>query len=416
MTASQRMYKVRQIYTPRGLSGTGKAVLAALTGSTLGQKLESGMRVGITAGSRGICDMVLILREVAAYVKHLGGIPVLIAAMGSHGGGTPGGQRKLLRSLGITEVSTGASLICSGDYLVAGRAFYGDVYLNREVLECDAIIVVNRIKPHTSFHGDHESGLLKMLAVGLGGPPGAASLHSCRPGLLARAVAEGGQVVLKAAPVVLGLAILEDACERTAKVIAIDPEDFINAEKNLLEEARSYLPRLPVDDLDILIVDEIGKNISGTGMDTNVIGRLRIQGVPEPASPSIGRIVVLDLTPETMGNAYGIGLADFTTSRFAGKLDWESVYTNALTSTFIQRAMLPMVLPDDRAALGACQKSLGLAGLRGARIIRIHNTLNLSEILVSENILGDIAGSPFVQLPRQPQLLEFSSEGCLLPF
>lgn len=222
--------------------------------------------------------------------------------------------------------------------------------------------------------------------------------------------------MLKAAPVVLGLAILEDAYEQTAKVAAINPEDFVYAEKALLEEARSYLPRLPVDDLDILIVDEIGKNISGTGMDTNVIGRLRIQGAPEPASPRIKRIVVLDLTPETRGNAYGIGLADFTTKRLVAKFDRKSVYTNALTSTFIQRAMLPMVLPDDRAVLRACQKSLGLASLHEARIIRIKNTLHLSEILVSENVFRDISKLPFIQLLRQPSLLQFSREGYLLPF
>lgn len=222
--------------------------------------------------------------------------------------------------------------------------------------------------------------------------------------------------MLKAAPVVLGLAILEDAYEQTAKVAAINPEDFVYAEKALLEEARSYLPRLPVDDLDILIVDEIGKNISGTGMDTNVIGRLRIQGAPEPASPRIKRIVVLDLTPETRGNAYGIGLADFTTERLVAKFDRKSVYTNALTSTFIQRAMLPMVLPDDRAVLRACQKSLGLASLHEARIIRIKNTLHLSEILVSENVFRVISKLPSIQLLRQPSLLQFSREGYLLPF
>lgn len=414
--SSLQMYKVRQIFTPRGLPDPGAAVQAALACSALDQKLQPGMTVGLTVGSRGIRNIVKILRKTADYVKSLGCRPVLITAMGSHGGGRPEGQRELLCSLGITEDSTGAALLCSTDCFVAGQAFYGDVYLNSCVLKCDALVVVNRVKPHTSFHGDHESGLLKMLAVGLGGPQGAASLHRCRPDLLSRAVAEGGQCVLKAAPVVLGLAILEDAYEQTAKVTAINPEDFVYAEKALLEEARSYLPRLPVDDLDILIVDEIGKNISGTGMDTNVIGRLRIQGAPEPASPRIKRIVVLDLTPETRGNAYGIGLADFTTERLVAKFDRKSVYTNALTSTFIQRAMLPMVLPDDRAVLRACQKSLGLASLHEARIIRIKNTLHLSEILVSENVFRVISKLPSIQLLRQPSLLQFSREGYLLPF
>ena len=408
------MYKVRQILLPGvcliRAANTGRP---GLLGSD--QKLQPGMTVGLTVGSRGIRNIVKILRKTADYVKSLGCRPVLITAMGSHGGADrrARGNCSALWDHGRQHRGGFAML----NRLLCSRAgLYGDVYLNSCVLKCDALVVVNRVKPHTSFHGDHESGLLKMLAVGLGGPQGAASLHRCRPDLLSRAVAEGGQCVLKAAPVVLGLAILEDAYEQTAKVTAINPEDFVYAEKALLEEARSYLPRLPVDDLDILIVDEIGKNISGTGMDTNVIGRLRIQGAPEPASPRIKRIVVLDLTPETRGNAYGIGLADFTTERLVAKFDRKSVYTNALTSTFIQRAMLPMVLPDDRAVLRACQKSLGLASLHEARIIRIKNTLHLSEILVSENVFRVISKLPSIQLLRQPSLLQFSREGYLLPF
>ena len=411
-----QMYRVRQVFPSRGLPAPGEAIKAALANSALEQNIKPGMKVGITAGSRGIRDIVPILRETTSYVKDLGGIPVLLAAMGSHGGGCPSGQRELLCSLGITEESVGAALICSSDYIIAGRAFYGEVYLNRCVLECDALIVVNRIRPHTSFHGNHESGLLKMLAVGLGGPPGAASLHRCRPELISRAVAEGGQTVLKVAPVVLGLAILEDAYKQTAKVAAICPEDFMSAEKSLLEEARQYLPGLPVEDLDVLIVDEIGKNISGTGMDTNVIGRLRIQGVPEPPSPRIKRILALDVAREANGNAYGIGLADFTTERLVSKLDRNSTYTNALASTFVQRAMIPMTLPNDREALLVCLNSLGLKSLREARLIRIQNTLQLSEILISETVFRDIANLPFILPLGQPESLQFSGDGNLLPF
>ncbi len=411
-----RMIKIRQEFPSLGLVNIKEEINAVLSGSKLSLKLRPGMRVGITAGSRGISNIDLILRELAAYISFLGATPVLLAAMGSHGAGNPSGQRSLLASLGLTEENIGAEMVCSVDCVEIGRAFYGEVYLNRAALECHAIIVVNRIKPHTSFHGDYESGLVKMLAIGMGGPAGAASLHRCEPQLLSRAVAEGGKKVLDACPVVLGIAIMEDCYEQTRKIVAVQPEDFFETEKNLLYEARGFLPGLPAGELDILIVDQIGKNFSGTGMDTNVIGRLRIQGVPEPDSPRIKRIVVLDAAPEAHGNAYGIGLADFTTERLAGKLDRDAIYLNALTSTFVQRAMVPMTLPCDRDAVAAALKSLGAVKPAETRIIRIYNTLHLSEMLVSENLYGEIAKSPSVDRLGPPEQMVFTPEGDLLPF
>lgn len=411
-----RMVKIRQAYPRLGLPDLAGELNRILSQSGLGHSIRPGMVVGITAGSRGINNIPLILRELASYIKSLGGRPVMLAAMGSHGGGNPAGQAKLLSSLGITENNTGAEVICTADTASIGRAFYGEIFINVMALKCDAIVVVNRIKPHTSFHGDYESGLLKMLAVGLGGPDGAASLHRSPPNLLSRAVSEAGMAVLKSCPVVLGLAILEDAYEATRKIVAVKPEDFFEAEKALLSESRQFLPGLPVTELDILIVDEIGKVFSGTGMDTNVIGRLRIQGVPEPSTPSIKRIVVLDVAAEAHGNAYGIGLADFTTLRLASNFDRESAYLNALTSTFVQRAMMPMTLPDDREALTAALRSLSGIAPQEARIIRIHNTLHLSEMLVSENVHDDISGSPLTETLVPPREITFGPDGNLLPF
>lgn len=411
-----RMIKIRQDFPSLGIVELEKEIKKALITSNLNQVIRVGMRVGITVGSRGIKNIAPILKETVAYVRYLGGSPVMIASMGSHGGGTPAGQIKLLHSLGIAEENIGAPVVCSIDCVEIGQGAHGKIYLNLEALKCDAIIVVNRIKPHTSFHGDHESGLLKMLAVGLGGPPGAASLHRCRPRLLSQAVAETGLAVLKAAPVVLGLAILEDAHEQTCKIVPICPEKIYEEEKILLREARDYLPGLPVSDLDVLIVDWIGKNFSGTGMDTNVIGRLRIHDLPEPESPRINRIVVLDIAPEAHGNAYGIGLADFTTERLVSKLDRDSVYLNALTSTFVQRAMLPMTLPNDREAIKAAFLSLGTTFQEDAKVIRIHDTLHLSEMLVSENVFHELSNLPFIQDLGQWGELEFNSRGDLLPF
>ena len=410
------MIKIRQSFPDLSLPDLAGEVNKVLALSGLNKNITPGMTVGITAGSRGINNISLILSEVASHIRSLGGRPVLIAAMGSHGGGYPAGQAKLLDSLGITEDSTGAEIICSSETVIIGRGFFGDIYLNRRALEFDALVVVNRIKPHTSFHGDFESGLLKMLAVGLGGPDGAASLHGCHPSMLSRAVAEAGMTVLNSCPVILGLAILEDANEQTRKIVAIKPAEIFEAEKILMSESRQYLPGLPTAVLDILVVDQIGKNFSGTGIDTNVIGRLRIQGSPEPDSPDIKRIIVLDVAPEAHGNAYGIGLADFTTERLSGKFDRKSVYINALTSTFIQRAMMPMTLPDDREAIRAALRSLGGTEPRDARIIRIHNTLHLSDMLVTKNVFEEISGSPLIQATGPLQEITFSPEGNLLPF
>lgn len=411
-----RMVKIGQSFPCMGLPDLTGELNRVLSLSNLPDHIKPGMLVGITAGSRGIANINVLMRVLAGHIKSLGGRPVLLAAMGSHGGGNPAGQAELLGSLGITENDTGAELLCSTETVVIGRAFFGDIHLNVKALECDAIIAVNRIKPHTSFHGDIESGLLKMLAVGLGGPAGAASLHRSHPSQLSRAVVEAGMSVLKACPVVLGLAVLEDAHEETFKIVAVKPEDFLEAEKTLLSESRRFLPGLPVAELDVLIVDEIGKVFSGTGMDTNVIGRLRIQGAPEPERPNIKRIIVLDVAAESHGNAYGIGLADFTTERLAAKFDRHSAYLNALTSTFVQRAMMPMTLPDDREALRAALRSLSGIAPQDVRIMRIHNTLHLSEMLVSENVYREISGLPLIKPLGSPHDITFGPDGNLPPF
>ena len=410
------MVRVRQNLASLPLTDPASEVRKTLLAAGFVSKIKPGALVGITAGSRGISNIALILQQVVDLVKTLGARPVILSAMGSHGGGTPGGQLALLNSLGISEDILEAPLDCSIDTLAVGRAFYGDVFLKKSALQCDALVVVNRIKPHTSFHGDHESGLLKMLTVGLGGPAGAASLHCCEPGLLAQAVAEGGLAVLKAAPVVLGLAVLEDSYEQTRKVVALQPEDFMCGEKSLLEEARQFLPGLPTTDLDVLVVDQIGKNISGTGMDTNVIGRLRIQGSTEPKYPRFKRIVVLDVAVEAHGNAYGIGLADFTTERLVAMLDRQAVNLNALTSTFVQRAMVPMALPNDREAMEAAISSLGGRDCAELKIARIYNTLHLSEMMVSEKVFQEIAGFPYINVLGPPEEITFTTEGNLPPF
>ena len=405
-----------QTFPDQGLPSVAEAVERALEGAGLEDLLRPGDRVAITAGSRGIRNIELILQTVIRRVSDCGCRPCIISAMGSHGGGSVPGQLGVLAGLGITPENMGVPVLASDRSTALPPENGGIFYVNSLALEFDRIIVVNRIKPHTSFHGPVESGLQKMLAIGLGGPEGAARIHSlgveALPGVIPRAAA----AVLKNLPVALGLALLEDSREQTMAVEALLPASITARETELLEEARRSMPRLPFDRLDVLVVDHIGKMYSGTGIDTNVVGRLKIYGLPEPASPQIKRIVVLGLGPGSGGNAYGIGLADFTTRRLVDGIDHRAMYLNALTSTFIMRAMIPMTCPDDRSAIDAAVKSLGLTDPRGIRMVRIKNTLQLDSMLASQPLLEEAAGSGLIQIAGRPGQMAFDRDNNLLPF
>ena len=339
---------------------------------------------------------------------------VVLSAMGSHGGATSEGQRRLLAHLGITEETVGAPILTDMDVVELGRTPSGLIaYCDRNAAVCDGILVVNRVKPHTGFSEPFGSGLLKMLAVGLGKVPGASQIHRQGPAQMARAIEEIAKVFLDSGKVIGGLAIIEDAHDEIAKIVPVRPEEMIAKERELFREAKALMPRLPVDDLDLLIVDEIGKNYSGSAMDVNVIGRWRLPGLPEPESPRIKRIVALRLSPESEGNAHGVGLADFVTRRLAEAIDPVATYTNAITSTFVERAFIPITLPSDREAIEAALASLSLSDPARARIARIRNTLHLDEVWLSAPVLAEVAGRPGFEVGR-PEPLRFGDDGTLL--
>ncbi|MCL6610004.1 MAG: DUF362 domain-containing protein [Peptococcaceae bacterium] len=410
------MAELVQVFPDRAVSSIEETVNRALDGAGLGNLLAPGERVAITAGSRGIKNIVLILKTVVRYVSSCGCRPFVISAMGSHGGGTVPGQLAVLSGLGITPENIGAPVLasdrCSPLPPEGGEIFY----VNSLAFDFDRIIAVNRVKPHTSFHGPAESGLQKMLAVGLGGPQGASRIHSLGVEALPAVIPRAAAAVAKHLPVTLGLAILEDSHENTMAVEAVLPEEFAEKEALILEEARRCLPRIPFDSLDILVVDEIGKVYSGTGMDTNVIGRIRINGVPEPDKPKIKRIVALDLAPGSKGNAYGIGLADFTVQRLVDGIDYEAMYLNAMTSTFVMRAMVPMTFPDDLSAIRAAVRSLGRTEPGDLRMVRIRNTLHLERMLVSKALLEEARNNKMVKITRDPRPMAFDHNNNLLPF
>ncbi len=411
-----QMVDIKQNFPHRRLEDVTGAVNQELHRSGLAERIKPGQRVGITAGSRGITNITVILAAVVEFIKSLDAQPEIIAAMGSHGGGTGDGQRQILEALKITPDNVGAPVRTGAECRQVGVIDGGiPVYGTEIARRCDAIVVVNRVKEHTAFHGPAESGLQKMITVGLGGPEGARTLHRSGAAELHRIIPAAARLIMEHLPVVMGLAILEDAYKDTMKITALTPEQFIAGEEELLKEARKILPRLPVDNLDLLIVEKMGKNYSGTGMDTNVIGRMRVMGVHEPESPRIRHIAVLDLTDESHGNANGVGLADFTTRRLVKKINWDVTIKNVLTSTFVKRAMQPITLPDDRAAIEAALESLGNVQPEEARVIQIKNTLQLAGMRVSAPLLSELRQKQNVEITSQPEEMTFDLKGRLAP-
>lgn len=409
------MFMLRQVFPHKKITAIEKETNRAMDKLKFRDLLTAGDRVAITAGSRGIKNIALIIKAVVNYIYSRGCYPTVLASMGSHGGGSISGQLEVLQGVGITPDSMGCPVLAADNSLPLPEENGKIFYANSLAFDFDRIIAVNRIKPHTSFHGPVESGIMKMLAIGLGGPEGASRIHGLGIDSLPGIIPEAASVVLKHLPVTLGLAILEDSHENTMSIQAVQPEKFMETEQRLLEVARSHMPGIPFDDIDILIVDEIGKIFSGTGMDTNAIGRIKITGIPEPLRPRIKRIVALGLAHGGKGNAYGIGLADFTTKRLVDGIDQEAMYLNAMTSNFVQRAMIPMTFPDDLSAIRAAVKSLGNIDVDRIKIVRIKNTLDLELMQVSRPLADEAATNPSLEILGQPTPMAFDGKNTITP-
>ena len=357
--------------------------------ATLLRTLQPGSRIAITAGSRGINSISAILRGVVQAVRAVGCEPLIVAAMGSHGGGTPDGQRRILHELGITADAVGALVMASNDVLSLGTTARGlTAWCDVIAASCDGILVVNRVKIHTIFREPFGSGLQKMIAIGLGHIPGAEQVHRRGPGGMAAAIADVAASVLATGKIIGGLAIVENGYDETAIVEGVPSACLAERDRALFQQANTLMPRLPVDDIDLLIVDEMGKNFSGTGMDVNVTGRWRLPGVTDPPRPHISRIVVLRLSRQSAGNANGIAQADVTTQALVDSIDRHATYVNALTTTFVERVAIPMIMPNDELAIAAGLKLLGIDDPTQARVVRIKNTLHLEDLWLSENLLS----------------------------
>lgn len=383
----------------------------------IGGSVTPGMEVAIAAGSRGIAEIAAIVRAVARCVRDAGATPFIVPAMGSHGGATAEGQVEILQSLGITEASCEAPIRSSMEVVELGTTPRGTpVYLDRNAAGADGVIPVARVKSHTDFRGRVESGLLKMSAIGLGKHAQALALHSLGVEGIRDHMIDAGQHVARSGHLLFGLAIVENAYDEPAIVEAVRPADFLEREAALLETSREWMPRLPVDDVDVLVVDRMGKNFSGTGMDTNVLGRFRILGEPDPPSPRVKYVVACDLTEESHGNATGVGLADLVTDRLFRRVDLRVTYENVLTSTFLERAKIPMVRAHDRDAIEAAVRCTWGVPAAETRLVRIPNTLHLESVHVARSLVPEILERGEAEVAGEPFPLPFGPDGHLAPF
>lgn len=408
------MIKVSQRFDNRHITGIEATVRDELLKLHLDIKKNS--TIAIAVGSRGIANIGRIVRTAVLTVKELGGTPFIVPAMGSHGGATARGQEELLEQYGITEELTGAPVKSSMEVVELPRgSLENRVYMDRNAFQADGTIVINRIKVHTDFHGPTESGLMKLCVIGLGKHRQALEMHKYGVHGLRDLIPQTARQVLKHGNIIAGIGIVENAYDQTLVIKALRPAEFEDEEMKLLDISRANMPGLPAGNLDILIVDKIGKDISGTGVDTNIIGRIKIDSEKDPEFPRIRNIIFSDLTEATHGNALGLGLGDFITKKLFRKIDFKSTYENVITSTFLERGKIPIIADTDRQALEYAIRACRSVDPDRLRIIRIKDTLHLGELYVSSPVLEEIKDKDHISVNGGfKQIFNASEE--LIPF
>ncbi|MBE5982287.1 lactate racemase domain-containing protein [Lacrimispora sp. AGF001] len=409
-----RMFRVRQIFPrnkiePEEIPGIIKKLLSE---EKFSSQIKPGMKIAITAGSRGIANNALTTKCIADFIKSKGAQPFVVPAMGSHGGSTAAGQREILRGYGITEEYLQCPILSSMEVKKIGVNEEGkDVYIDKYAAESDGIVIGCRIKPHTAFRGPYESGIMKMMAIGLGKQYGAQVCHEAGFKHMAKNVPLFGKAIIRHAPVLFAVPTIENAYDETCKIVAVNADEIEEMEPVLLKEASSYMARILVDSCDVLIVDEIGKNYSGDGMDPNITGTF--------CSPyatggiTAQRVAVLDLSKETHGNGIGLGFSSATTKRVFDKLDLASMYPNAITCTVLGGVRIPIIMESDKEAIQVCIKSCNEIDKTRPRVVRIPNSLHLEHIMLSEVYLEEIKGMETIEIESEPMELPFDEDGML---
>lgn len=402
----------RSVIKPEKIS---EVVVAELSKEIFCNQIKSGMNIAITAGSRGIANVDIITKAIVDFVKSQDAVPFIVPAMGSHGGATAEGQVKILAGYNITEETMGCPIKSSMDTILLGYSDLGKpVYFDKIAYESDGIIVSCRLKLHNAFRGKYESGPCKMMVVGLGKQQGAESVHSDGMGMIAKHLPANAQVILEKAPILLAIPCMENAYDETCKLEAIHKVDIMTREPELLEWAIKNMPQLIVGEGDVLIVDEIGKNYSGTGVDPNITGTFSTDYAS--GGVRVQRTCMLDITDCSYGNGLGTGLASVITKRLFDKLDPEKMYPNCLTSTVLKSAGIPIVVATDKEAIQLCIRTLNNVDKATVKIIRIPNSLHIGHIMLSEAYYDDVIQGKYVGLEAEdePQYIDFDGEGNLV--
>ena len=410
-----RVLRVQQDFDTTHITNIPAQIAQEMARLSIENRIKPGDTVAVTGGSRGVANIALIIKSVVQELQKRGAKPYVIPAMGSHGGATAEGQRAVLESYGITESAMGAPIKATMETTQVGETRQRiPVFVDKNALSADHIAVVNRIKPHTDFDGDIESGLTKMMAIGLGKHKGAVHYHraNIKYGYYS-VITNVAEVVKQTCKILFGLGVVENAYDQTAIIEGILPAEIETREKRLLQIAKSSLARIPFDQGDVLVVNEMGKNISGAGMDTNVIGRTVSQRERGPLKPSFTRIFVRDLSEETHGNAVGVGLADMVTRRLVEKIDYKPTYINAITSTNVEAARIPVTFDTDREALETAILTSGASNAEVCRMVWVKNTLNLDQFIASEALLEEIHSKENLKVLQDLGELSFTDQGNL---
>ncbi len=409
-----KMARVRQIFDKSRIPDIPRAVGEQIARPEIRGRIRRGARVAITVGSRGIANLAVLVKALVESIRQAGADPFVVPAMGSHGGATPEGQVDVLAGMGVTEATIGAPIRSSMDTIVVGKTPEGKpVYLDRIASQADGIVVFGRIKPHTAFRGPHESGLFKMMAIGLGNQRGAEAVHAQGFGRMAANVPAYARVTMASGKILLGVAVVENAFDDTCLIEAMPPEQIEVREPVLLEESKRLMPHLKFDPIDVLVCDQIGKNFSGDGMDPNITASYITPYAT--GGPRVERYVILDLSEETHGNAIGTGVAHFTTKRVFDKTDFDATYPNALTCRVVLGARMPLVLASDRLAIQAALYTVTDGNASRPRLVRIANTSHVDEIEISEALLEEARRKSDVEILEGPRELPFDKDGNLLP-
>jgi len=403
-----QMYKIKQQFVSKPLNNIEETCREQIVSLKRLEELKQGARIAVAVGSRGIADIGRVTASVVKSLKKMGFSPFIVSAMASHGRASAEGQQELLAELGVTEESVGCAVQASVDVVEIGTLENGlTVFNDRIATESDGIVVINRIKPHTAFRGKYESGLVKMLAIGLGNHIGAKSCHQLGFGQMEQNIVAMARMKLEKCSVLFGVAVIEDSCENVSTIEVIDADNIMNREPELLKIAKSNMPSIGIDDIDVLVVDRMGKEISGDGMDPNITGRYSTPYVQ--GGPNVGKLIVLSVTEKSHGNAIGIGPADICPRRLYDVIDFETTYVNSLIATVTTVVKIPMILPTDFDVIRAGILTSNILDFESVRLVRIRDTLHLSEFIVSESLVEELSAKVSISSIDGPFEMQFQN-------